>query len=343
MTIINDKIGANCNLMTSPLGFAESLSSPEEESVFNQTPLHLAILGRHEPVIEVILSHHDRASKKGDVGSALMMPNLNIKNSKDQTPLYLAIQLGLHSVAQMLINAGASVDECCNGFTLLHQAIINGDSEGAKFLLNHGSDININTPDGEPSLLLAVKHQLVSVVEELCAKGSDVNIVDKEGNCILWTALQMENEDIASILVQYQCDTNCWSAADDGCWQTLLHRALDENNEKAASFLIRCGCDINSPRKPSPEGLGQEDIDGQTPVFKKSFLIDSNLSELLLINILFLVTFSVWLGFRKCCLHIIRTFSECQRTRSGGKDCTYDSNSQSTLKNYSTSVELQRN
>jgi ankyrin repeat protein len=272
-----------------------------------------------------------------------MMPNLNIKNSKDQTPLYLAIQLGLHSVAQMLINAGASVDEFCNGFTLLHQAIINGDSEGAKFLLNHGSDININTPDGEPSLLLAVKHQLVSVVEELCAKGSDVNIVDKEGNCILWTALQMENEDIASILVQYQCDTNCWSAADDGCWQTLLHRALDENNEKAASFLIRCGCDINSPRKPSPEGLGQEDIDGQTPVFKKSFLIDSNLSELLLINILFLVTFSVWLGFRKCCLHIIRTFSECQRTRSGGKDCTYDSNSQSTLKNYSTSIELQRN
>lgn len=259
--------GANCNLMTSPLGFADSLSSPEEEKVYNQTPLHLSIIGRHEPVIEVILSHHDRASKKGDIGSALLMPNLNIKNSRDETPLYLAIQMGLHSVAQMLINAGASVNIVnVNGLTLLHQAIISSDTENAKFLLNHGSDIDIKTPDGEHCLQLAVRHQLEAVVEELCAKGSDVNIVDKEGNCILWNALQMENENIASILVQYQCNTNYWSAADDGCYQTLLHRALDENNERAACFLIRCGSDINSPRKPSPEGFGAEDIDGQTPL-----------------------------------------------------------------------------
>ncbi|CAG2118862.1 unnamed protein product, partial [Medioppia subpectinata] len=40
--------GANCNLQTSPLSFAESMSSPEAEQVFNQTPLHLAIVGGHE-------------------------------------------------------------------------------------------------------------------------------------------------------------------------------------------------------------------------------------------------------------------------------------------------------
>ena len=272
-------LGANCNLQTSPLGFAESLSSPEEEQVFNQTPLHLAIIGKHESVIEVILNRKDSsASMKGDVGSALMMPNLNVKNSRDQTPLSLAIESGQHSVAQMLINAGASVNIVdANGLSLLHLAIINGDEENACFLLDHGSDINIATPDGEQCLQLAVRYQLERVVEELCAKGSDVNIVDKDGNCLLWTALQLENENIASVLVRHNCDTDFWSPTEDGLQQTLLHRALDENNDRAACFLIRCGCDINATKRPALNGSGDGEIDKQTPVWaltSKFFPID---------------------------------------------------------------------
>ncbi|CAG2181259.1 unnamed protein product, partial [Oppiella nova] len=71
--------GANSNLQTTPLSFAESMSSPEEQQVFNQTALHLAIIGKHESVIEVILSQNNKSSSmKGDVGSALLMPNLNL-------------------------------------------------------------------------------------------------------------------------------------------------------------------------------------------------------------------------------------------------------------------------
>ena len=262
--------GANCNLQTSPLGFADSFSSPDEEQVFNQTPLHLAIVGQHEAVIDVIVNRTGNGSSmKGEVSSALMTPNLNAKNSRDQTPLSLAIHSGQHSIAQMLINAGASVNIIdANGLSLLHSAIIDGDEDNARFLLSHGADINITTPEGEHCLQLAVRYQLESVVEELCAKGSDVNIVDKSGDCLLWTALQLENENIASVLVRYGCDTNFWSPAEDGLYQTLLHRALDENNERTACFLIRCGADINAYRRPPPNANGTDgEVDKQTPVF----------------------------------------------------------------------------
>ena len=223
----------------------------------------------------MILNRKDNsASMKGDISSALMMPNLNVKNSRDQTPLSLAIQSGQHSVAQMLINAGASVNIVdANGLSLLHQSIINGDEDNARFLLDHGADINLLTPDGEHCLQLAVRHQLERVVEELCIKGSDVNIVGKDGNCLLWTALQLENENIASVLVRYNCDTNFWSPSEEGLQQTLLHRALDENNERAACFLIRCGCDINAIKRPPSNGTADAEIDKQTPVLIRQLLV----------------------------------------------------------------------
>lgn len=76
-----------------------------DDEVFNQTALHLAILGKHERVIERIVKH----KPSGGVAS-INAPNFNMKNSKQQTPLSLAIKLGLHSVAQSLIDEGASVN-----------------------------------------------------------------------------------------------------------------------------------------------------------------------------------------------------------------------------------------
>ncbi|CAC5367178.1 ANKFY1 [Mytilus coruscus] len=86
-----------------------------------------------------------------------------------------------------------------------------------------------------------------------------MNLPDKEDNCPLWNALDSGQHDIAQILVKHGCDLDLWSAGPGGCRQTLLHRALDENNESVACFLIKSGCDKNSPRKPGPNGEGEED------------------------------------------------------------------------------------
>lgn len=253
--------------MTSPMSFAESFASSDgEEFVYNQTPLHLAILNKHEKVIESIIRF--RPSTSRDLTGSTLAPNLNLKNSKQQTPLSCAIKHAMHPIAQLLIDEGASVNVTnSDGITLLHEAIMNEDHRSAMFLLNCGADTNIKTPAGESPLQLAVKFKLEPVVMDLCAKGADVNTKDADGNPLIWLALESGNEDVASVLVQFSCDTNCWGPGPGECQQTLLHRAIDENNESIATFLVRSGCELNSPRKPSADGKGEEEAyDGQTPL-----------------------------------------------------------------------------
>lgn len=205
--------GANCNCITLPTDdlFTNSSNDFENQKVFNQTPLHLAIANQHEEVVKTILNYK-QSTGSNDLASNII-PDLNIKNSKDQTPLLIALDTEMHSVAQTLIDEGANVNIVnSEGLTLLHQALIKKDTRSAMFLLSYGADINIKTRNNETPLQLAVKNQIESVVVEICSKGADVNVKDENNNTPLWIALENKNEDIASFLVQFNCDVNCWSA-----------------------------------------------------------------------------------------------------------------------------------
>ena len=87
--------GANPDLQTSIVPSSSPSSSKEEEEVSRQTALHLAILGKHVDVIKVILER-----SQSECGQK---PNLNLKNSADQTPLSLALSNGLHDIAVELL------------------------------------------------------------------------------------------------------------------------------------------------------------------------------------------------------------------------------------------------
>lgn len=81
------KSGANPDLQTS--------MSPTSSEVYRQTALHLAILNKYVDVIKVILEQAQTESGQ--------KPNLNLKNSADQTPLSLALSNGLHDIAVELL------------------------------------------------------------------------------------------------------------------------------------------------------------------------------------------------------------------------------------------------
>ena len=138
--------------------------------MFNQTPLHLAIAARHEEVVRSILNFK-QSTGSNDLASNII-PDLNIKNSRDQTPLLIALDSEQHSIAQTLIDEGANVNIVnSEGLTLLHQALIKKDMRSAMFLLNYGADIQMRTRSNETPLQLAVKNQIESVVVEICSKG----------------------------------------------------------------------------------------------------------------------------------------------------------------------------
>ncbi|KAJ8266348.1 hypothetical protein GJAV_G00129370 [Gymnothorax javanicus] len=258
--------GANPNLQTQK-------ALPEDEKaqgVFLQTPLHMAIVYNHPDVVSVILEQ--KANALHATNNLQIIPDFSLKDSLEQTVLGLALWTGMHTIAAQLLGSGAAInDTMSNGQTLLHMAIQRQDSKSALFLLEHQADINARTLDGKTALQLAISNQLPLVVDAICTRGADMSVIDEKGDPPLWLALESGLEDIASTLVRHGCDTTCWSSGPGGCHQTLLHRAVDENNEGTACFLIRSGCDVNSPRRPGPNGEGDEEArDGQTPLHMAS-------------------------------------------------------------------------
>ncbi|XP_067015008.2 rabankyrin-5 [Anabrus simplex] len=249
------KSGANPNLQTLQL----DSGSEDAGKAHRLTPLHVAIQEKQEGAIQAIIDFKIKsASESKDA------PNLNVKDSCGNTPLALALATGMQHMVGLLIKGGADVNvRNGRGLTLLHQTILKEDSETALFLLDQGADMNALTLENETPLQLAIKSRLPSVVEALCRRGVDMSIPDSENHCPLWAALSSGQEDIASILVRNGADTDCWSEGPEGCYQTLLHRAIDENNEAVAKFLIQSGCDLNSPRRPGPGGRGGDEAKDQ--------------------------------------------------------------------------------
>ncbi|XP_031776150.1 rabankyrin-5 isoform X2 [Apis florea] len=217
-------------------------------------PIHIAVLNLYFDIVMELLDTPNSNSQ------------LNLKNNANETPLSLAIKAPFKKgkdIVLALIKAGANINQCNKeGLTLLHQAILKEDSATAIFLLENGADMNIRTANGETPLQLSVHCRLGEVVESLCKRGADTSI-----GCPLWDALDSDQEDVASILVKYGADTDCWSSGPDNCQQTLLHRAIDHNKEDIAQFLIRSGCDLNAPRRPGPDGIGGDEArDECTPL-----------------------------------------------------------------------------
>ncbi|XP_013167639.1 PREDICTED: serine/threonine-protein phosphatase 6 regulatory ankyrin repeat subunit C [Papilio xuthus] len=235
----------------------------QEDTVYRQTPLHLAVLNNHEGSVLAILEHK-KLIEKGDMPATdrtnvSLLPNLNMKNSEGDTPVSLALTEGHKNLVKPLIEGGADPNvRNGKGFTLLHQAIVEEDSRIAIYLLDQGADMDALTEAGETPLQLAIHCRLGLVVEALCVRGVDMSRLDAHGVPPLWAALDSGQEEVASILVRNGADADCWGPGPDGCLQTLLHKAIDENKESLATFLIRSGCDVECARRAGPGGEGAD-------------------------------------------------------------------------------------
>ncbi|XP_013141938.1 PREDICTED: serine/threonine-protein phosphatase 6 regulatory ankyrin repeat subunit A [Papilio polytes] len=235
----------------------------QEDTVYRQTPLHLAVLNNHEGAVLAILEHK-KLIEKGEMAAAdrsnvSLLPNLNMKNSEGDTPVSLALTEGHKNLVKPLIEGGADPNvRNGKGFTALHQAIVEEDSRIAIYLLDQGADMDALTEAGETPLQLAIHCRLGLVVEALCVRGVDMSRLDAHGVPPLWAALDSGQEEVASILVRNGADADCWGPGPDGCLQTLLHKAIDENKESLATFLIRSGCDVECARRAAAGGEGAE-------------------------------------------------------------------------------------
>jgi ankyrin repeat protein len=191
--------GANPNI---PTHKTSSLIDDININVGLQTPIHRAVYASQERILYIYINIREKISDEN------FQPNFNLQDEHGQTVFSLTLWMNMLTIAKQLLQIGhAQINIKDSEQTpLLAQAIIKQNVQAALFLLEQNVDVNQKTHELCP-IQLAVKYHLPSVIEALCKNGADMNVRDENGNSVLWNALDSGQEDIATILVKFGCDS----------------------------------------------------------------------------------------------------------------------------------------
>lgn len=105
---------------------------------------------------------------------------------------------------QQLLKQNPDVINSTNsmGFSPLILACYRGNTNVAKFLIQHVKDINYKSPEGTALAGLCIRYHK-ELAEALLAKKADPNIADANGTTPLIWAVKTGNEELVKMLLQY--------------------------------------------------------------------------------------------------------------------------------------------
>ena len=108
---------------------------------------------------------------------------VDFRNKFDQTPLYYAVDANNTEFAKFLIDHGANVNtKDYFGFTPLHEAVVRGSYNVAKLLIEKGANVNAKDKYGYTPLHLTAIYNRPKMAELLIKHGANVNAKDNYGN-----------------------------------------------------------------------------------------------------------------------------------------------------------------
>ena len=181
--------------------------------------------------------------------------DINKRRMDNQTPLMVAVEKGLVSVATFLIEHGADVDlQNENGNTALHYALYGSDvsCEILSCLIGSGADVNgVNKVKHTP-LMIAAKRGHLNALTLLIKHGAhDVDLRDSDGYTALHYAVYGSDIscEILSSLIGIGADVNARTNNRD----TPLMIAAKKGHVNAVTSLVKCGANVDL-----------QDKDGQT-------------------------------------------------------------------------------
>lgn len=116
----------------------------------------------------------------------------------------------------------------------LHEAVVGGDFEAARRLLDQGADIEAKDPgSGASPLHYAVMKGRMDMIDLLLSRGADVNSRTRNGTTPLHTAALYARLEIAERLLEQRADINAVSAGGS----TALVLATAARNKPIAEML----------------------------------------------------------------------------------------------------------
>ena len=155
---------------------------------FGQSALQLAVENGREKIVSLLLE------KKGDI---------EVLDIYGQSLLYRAVEYRHESIARLLVDRGADPNRHgdCITKSPLYRALINRDEKMVHFLLDKGANIDICTRFGESLLHLAVMWGQTGMVRLLLQRGADADLQDLVGQSPLGLVVETGDVNMARLFM----------------------------------------------------------------------------------------------------------------------------------------------
>lgn len=120
---------------------------------------------------------------------------VNEANEKGQTALFRAAKKGHAAIAKFLLDHGANVDFVnVKGTSPLIVAAKHGNTECVRLFVEKGAKLELQDKQKRTALFRATERRRVSVIEFLISKGANRNIVDANGRKPIDIILELEKK-----------------------------------------------------------------------------------------------------------------------------------------------------
>ncbi|KAF5484056.1 Serine/threonine-protein phosphatase 6 regulatory ankyrin repeat subunit A [Colletotrichum fructicola] len=211
------------------------------------TPLMMAARWNYVDVLKRLLAHSD------------IKVNLKFERDDDSkqevTALFEAVEQGSHDCANLLIEAGAEIDERLGSAKfLLESAKLDGSEECSKMMrtfLNRGINIDNTDDEGNTTLHGVGSMTPVWIIQDMVERGAPIDSPNNDGLTPLGVTVERGNVAAAEYLISKGARVNIYGSR----FGSLLHLAFQANRPENISFqLLKILIDAHAdPNLPGPE------------------------------------------------------------------------------------------
>lgn len=202
----------------------------------------------------------------GDLGTEIDKPgyDINVRDSAGNTALLWACRRGDEHATRLLLRKGAdpNIPNHCYGRTPLMAACVHPSLPCIQLLLDHGADLNAQTPNGLDALIYLVEEdrdpqpmaKIVEAAKLLIAHGISLEPHGPNKAFCVTRAARNEMIDAMEVMLDNGADINSYCL---GSYRlTTLARSIDWAVPRSVEFLLRRGARYT--------GDVQVDLEGRT-------------------------------------------------------------------------------
>ena len=171
----------------------------------------------------------------------------NAKDNEGFSPLHYAAWHDIDASIRVLIEKGAKIDLADNiGQTPLHLAARNGSTISLKLLVENGATVDAKNNDGRTPLHHIAFQGNCDALKILIDKKPNLNIPDLNHHTPIFAAIAKEHYEVIYQLIRYRANVNVMNQ----CRNTPLDYAYDKGNHSIISLLEKHGARRNYGNRP---------------------------------------------------------------------------------------------